>query len=65
MKFIPRKPAQLRKAITLYTKSIKAYKKQKNPPSHIINYLLHKVDVYKACLAATKSQYTKNSDIIF
>lgn len=65
MKYIPTKPAQLRKAITFYTASLNHCQDQRDPDGELVNYLLHKIEVYRNCMAATKSQYTKNSDIIF
>lgn len=65
MKYIPKTPHELRQAITFYTASLNYCQDQRDPDDELVNYLLHKIEVYRNCMAATKSQYTKNSDIIF
>jgi len=61
MKYVPRSPAQLRKAITFYTASLNHCQDQREPDADLVNFLLHKLEVCRNCLTATKSQYTKNS----
>lgn len=65
MKYIPTKPAQLRKAITFYSASLNFCQKQRDPDADLVNFLLHKLEICHNCLMASKSQWTKNQEVIF
>lgn len=65
MKYVPKSPHQLRQAIIFYSASLDACTELANPPAHLVNYLMAKIDNYQSCLTASKAYHSKASGLVF